>query len=91
MHYFLHVRVQHACLVNSVISQSKLMRYMYIRRFITLGASGYNGIEKKFIFVVAEKNSTLQQSHTKAYSMFHFKKRNLKKKTCLFVWRLFYY
>lgn len=28
---------------------------MYIRRFITLGASGYNGIEKKFIFVVAEK------------------------------------
>lgn len=42
----LHVHVQHACLVNSVISQSKLMRYTYIRRFITLGASGYNGIEK---------------------------------------------
>lgn len=86
----LHVHVQHVCLVNSVISQSKFMRYMYIRRFITLGASGYNGIEKKIHICCSRKNSTLQQSHTKAYSMFHSKKRNFKKK-CLFVWRLFYF
>lgn len=48
------------------------------------------GLKKKIHICCSRKNSTLQQSHTKAYSMFHSKKRNFKKK-CLFVWRLFYF
>lgn len=38
------------------------------------------GLKKKIHICCSRKNSTLQQSHTKAYSMFHSKNRNLKKK-----------
>lgn len=42
------------------------------------------GLKKKIHICCSRKNSTLQQSHTKAYSMFHSKKRNFKKNVYLF-------
>lgn len=76
----LHVHVQHACLVNSVISQSKFMRYMYIRRFITLGASGYNGIEKKNHICCSRKKFYITTIPHQSIQYVSFQKKKLKKK-----------